>query len=111
MNDQNEQLLYNEEQEQKVAGYLGIAQKAGKIAAGDAVAMAALNAGRVCLLVLAADAAEQVLQSFSQEASAKAVPIIYWRGKNDLGRIVGKSRRGAVAVLDCGLAAAILKTV
>ncbi|MEG1998024.1 MAG: hypothetical protein RR051_06240 [Clostridiales bacterium] len=47
MNDQNEQLLYNEEQEQKVAGYLGIAQKAGKIAAGDAVAMAALNAGRV----------------------------------------------------------------
>lgn len=100
----------NEQQELRIANYLGLAQRAGKIAAGDAAAKEALLRGRACLLVLAEDAAPQVKQELSGLAG-HSVPLISWRGKDDLGRIVGKSRRGALALLDPGFAAAILSCI
>lgn len=99
----------DQQRRQRTAGYLGLAQRAGKIAAGDAAAKDALLHGRACLLVLADDAAPQVRQELAALATASKVPVLPWSGKDDLGRIVGKSRRGAVALLDKGFAAAIGK--
>ncbi len=103
-------IAYAPEQETKAAGYLGIAQKSAKLAAGDAAAMNALKQGKAFLLVLAADTAEKLRQEFAEAARSSNVPVVYWRDKYELGRVVGKSRRGAAAVLDQGLATAILKT-
>jgi len=105
------EIEYTPQQEKKIAGYIGIAQKAGKIAAGDAAALAAIEKGKVFLAIIAADAATTVRQGIEDAATGKNVPIIFWRDKIDLGYIIGKSRRGAIAVLDQGLAAAILKIV
>ncbi|MCR4963181.1 MAG: ribosomal L7Ae/L30e/S12e/Gadd45 family protein [Firmicutes bacterium] len=100
---------YSPQTERKIAGYLGIAQKAGKLAAGDMAAANALRQGRAFLLVLAADAGPQVKEElFSLLGDT---PLIYWKNKSDLGKIVGKSHRGAAAVLDEGLAAAIRKAI
>lgn len=91
----------------KIAGYLGIAQRAGKIAAGDMASREALKKGKAYLLVLAADASPQVKQELLALAEDE-IPVLEWPDKLDLGRIVGKSRRGALAVLDQGLAKAIV---
>lgn len=93
--------------EQKVAGYLGLAQKAGRIAAGDAATKSALTAGEACLVVIAIDAAVKVQEEIGSLAAIRRVPLIYWRDKDSLGAVVGRSRRGAVAVLDDGFANAI----
>ena len=95
----------------RIAGYLGIAQKAGKIAAGDNMALEALKKGRAVMLVLAEDAADTVKQELSDMAAAMQVPVLIWANKTDLGLIVGKSRRGALALLDQGFADAINKVL
>ena len=100
----------NEEQRRRVAGYLGLAQQAGKIAAGDGAAKTALEKRKACLLVLAEDASAAVKQELAALAGEQ-IPVLYWPDKNDLGLIVGKSRRGAVALTDEGFARAILKVL
>lgn len=100
----------NEAQYRRIAGYLGLAQRAGKIAAGDAAAKTALIKGRAHLLVLAEDAADSVKRELTALAG-ESVPQLYWPDKADLGRIVGKSRRGALVLNDEGFARAIAKVL
>ena len=100
----------NEEQRRRIAGYLGLAQRAGKIAAGDSAAKTALVKGKAELLVLAEDAADSVKAEL-QALAGEEVPVLLWPDKSDLGLIVGKSRRGALALTDEGFARAILKVL
>ena len=95
---------------ERIAGYLGIAQRAGKIAAGDAAAADALVRKKAFLLVLAEDAAAQVKAELT-ELAGDQLPVLYWPDKVELGRIVGKSRRGAIAVLDEGFARVIKRVL
>ena len=95
---------------ERIGNYLGLAQKAGKIAAGDQNAHAALKSNKAFLLVLAADVAESVRKELLPLAEASATPVIIWpEDKIALGLLLGKSKRGAVAVTDQGFAEAILK--
>lgn len=97
------------EQQKKIAGYLGIAQKAGKIAAGDNRVKESLLKGQARLVVLANNASQEVKETLTQLAASQQVTIIEWPTKEELGLIIGKSRRGALAVLDEGFARAIKK--
>lgn len=101
----------NEKQSARIAGYLGIAQKAGLISAGDNMVKEALIKEKAEMLVIACDAAPSVKEELTSLAQSQAVPVIQWPNKMDLGLIVGKSRRGALAVLDKGFAEAISKVV
>lgn len=100
----------NEQQRQRLSGYIGIAQRAGKIAAGDMLAREAVRKGKACLLVVAEDAAPQVRQEL-ESLAGNDIPVLFWPDMIDLGRLVGKSRRGALAVLDSGLAKAMLQVL
>lgn len=99
-----------EAQRKRIASYLGLAQKAGRVAAGDAAARTALTQGKAFLLVLAEDAAPTVRQELLALAGEE-IPVLYWPDKTDLGRIVGRSRRGALALNDEGFARAIAKVL
>lgn len=100
----------DERQRERLAGYIGIAQRAGKIAAGDMLAKEALQRKKARLLVLAEDISPQVREELLALAGEQ-MPVLSWPDKYDLGRLVGKSRRGALAVLDMGLAKAMLKVL
>ncbi len=100
----------DKEQRQRIANYLGLARKAGKILAGDVAAKEALLKGRATLLVIAADTAPKVREELIALAG-EDVPILDWPDKDDLGRIVGMSRRGALALLDPGFAKAVGKVL
>lgn len=71
----------NEQQRKKIAGYLGIAQRAGKIAAGDNMVKDALHKNRVKLLVLADDASAEVRTTLSQLDQEKKVALLDWQAK------------------------------
>lgn len=98
----------NEQQRKRLGGYIGIAQRAGKIAAGDTPAREALRKGKAYLLVVAEDAAPVVRREL-ESLAGDTIPVLFWSDMIDLGRLVGKSRRGALAVLDLGLAKAMLQ--
>ena len=100
----------NEEQRRRIAGYLGLAQRAGKVAAGDSAAKTALIKGKARLLVVAEDAADSVKDEL-RALAGEEVPLLFWPDKNGLGLIVGKSRRGALALTDEGFARAIGKVL
>lgn len=93
----------------KVAGYLGLAQKAGKIAAGDLAVINAIKNDSARLIITALDSAPSVKAALEKEIGVKTVPVYLWGQKVFLGTTVGKSSRGALAVLDKGFADAIEK--
>ena len=101
----------NETQLSRIAGYLGIAQKAGKIVAGDNLAKEALIKKKAELLVLANDAAQWVKDELISLAEAESVPMVFWPDKTGLGLLVGKSPSGALVVLDKRFAKAIVKVI
>ena len=97
--------------EARIAGYIGIAQKAGKIAAGDMLTQEALKANKATMLLIAADAAASVKEELLPQAERKNLPVLEWKDKDSLGLVVGKSRRGALALCDAGFTKAILKVL
>ena len=97
------------QQLQRIAGYLGIAQRAGKIISGNNMVKEALLKKKVELVVIADDAAEIVKTEIISIAHRRRVDILFWPNKVNLGLIVGKSQRGSLVLLDAGFATAIKK--
>ena len=86
--------------EKDVAGALGLAQKAGKLALSDDKAM---------LLVIATDAAPNTVKELKFLAEKASVPVVFCMQRTALGLCIGKAPRAAVAVLDKGFAGLIMK--
>ena len=93
----------------KIRGYIGIAQKAGKVVAGGTMVLEALKRKDVALVIIAEDAAESVNEEIQKACGT--VTVIRWQTKAELGLYTGKSPRGAIAILDKGFAKAILEQV
>lgn len=79
---------------------LGLAQKAGKVAAGDLSVEGALQNRKVKLLLIAADAAETTKKNLHLMAARYSVPVYEVLSKAELGLAIGKSPRSSVAILD-----------
>lgn len=88
---------------------IGIGQRAGKLISGSQAVKSHLNRGRVKLLVIANDASPQSAQEINRLAGAKAVPVLTYGSKDDLGRLIGKSPRSALAVTDEHIARGIIE--
>ncbi|MCL2677781.1 MAG: ribosomal L7Ae/L30e/S12e/Gadd45 family protein [Clostridiales bacterium] len=93
--------------EKKIAGYAGIAQKAGKLAAGDRMVLQAVKSGKAFLVIMAVDIAQSAREELLQAMEGRGIPLFRWQDKASLGLMTGKSPRGALALLDKGFADAI----
>ena len=67
-----------------------------------------LNKGKARLLLIANDTATQSFQELSGLAAARGVPVLFYGLKDDLGRLIGKSRT-ALAITDEHMAKGILE--
>lgn len=103
----------NEENRQavskKILSYLGLAQKAGKIAAGEFMTETAIKDKKAKLVLIAAEASENTKKKFVDSATYYNVPIYFFGDKEELGHCLGKEFRASVAVLDDGFATAMKK--
>ncbi len=87
-------------------GFLGLARRAGKLCAGEDAVQAALQTGRVRLLVLAADAGEKTVR-WTEHRSQGRLPIAcLTAGREELGRALGWKSCAVAAFTDLGMAAA-----
>ena len=93
----------------KLSGMLGLAQKAGKIAAGTFLVKQAFINQTACLLVIAEDTSERSASEFISLAQKASIDHIVYGDKAFLGKAIGKPPKNLLAVTDKNFAGAILK--
>lgn len=95
--------------EQKLIFALGLAQKAGKTASGDFAVRAAIKKGKVKLLLMAADAAENSKKELLYMCQTYNITLIEVLDRQRLGGAIGKAQRTAVAIIDDNFVKMIMK--
>lgn len=93
----------------KVLSYLGLAKKAGKLAAGEFLTEKSIYEKKAFLVIVATDASDNTKKKFSDKCSYRNVPLVFYQTKEELGAATGKAIRASMAVNDEGFAKAILK--
>jgi uncharacterized protein len=91
-----------EKLEERIAGYLCLANKSGKIASGSDQVMDKLKKGDVGILIIATDISTDIGQKFRGIAKLKGVACMALFTKDRLGELIGKELRSVLAVLDSG---------
>jgi len=94
---------------QKILNLIGLATKAGKTASGEFSTEKAVKTGRAYLVVVSEEASGNTKKMFANMCTYYKVPICYFGKKDELGHAMGKEMRASLAVVDEGLAKAIVK--
>lgn len=92
-----------------VLSLIGIAKKAGKVAAGEFQTENAVKSGKACLVVISEEASENTKKKFRNMCTFYEVPVIFYGTKDELGRAIGCEFRASIAILDEGLSKGIEK--
>jgi len=93
--------------EERIASYLSLANKGGKIASGSDQVMDKLKKGGVGILFVATDISADIGEKFRGIAKLKGVVCMALFTKERLGELIGKELRSVLAVLDSGFIASI----
>ena len=96
-----------EKLEERIAGYLCLANKGGKIASGSDQVLDKLKKGGVGILFLATDISADIGEKFRAVAKLKGVACMTLFTKERLGELIGKELRSVLAVLDSGFIGSI----
>lgn len=87
--------------ESRLAGILGIARRAGRLACGYEAAVGEMKRGRACLVIVAADASKRTAQSIGNQCEKYNVPCVNLPICSDsLGYSIGRSKVAVVALTD-----------
>ncbi len=93
----------------KLQSMIGLAKKAGKLVSGEFASEASVKKSEAHLVIVATDASDNTKKLFNDKCTFYNVPIIEVLTKEELGHCIGDEYRAVAAVLDKGLADAIIK--
>ena len=97
---------------QGILTMLGFAQKAGKVAAGEAAVENFLKKEKIVLLLVSEELSDSRREYWERQAAYYNVPIAAVAiSKLDLGWAIGSSPRGIVGLMDQGMADAVQKKI
>lgn len=94
---------------QKVLNLIGLATKAGKTMSGEFSTEKAAKSGTAHLVIVSEEASANTKKMFTNMCTYYKVPICYFGSKVELGHAMGREMRASLAVVDEGLAKAIVK--
>lgn len=94
---------------QKILNLIGLATKAGKTASGEFSTEKAVKSGKAYLVIVSEEASDNTKKMFTNMCTYYKVPICYFGEKGELGHAMGKEMRASLALIDEGLAKAVLK--
>ncbi len=87
----------------RILGYIGMANRAGKVVSGSSMVSDAIKSGhKPGLILLATDVSEAIGEKVELLASVHRTPCIRIMTKDDFGAILGKAPRSAVAIKSSG---------
>ncbi|MDE6434517.1 MAG: ribosomal L7Ae/L30e/S12e/Gadd45 family protein [Lachnospiraceae bacterium] len=90
---------------------LSIATKAGKTVTGEFSTEKAVKEGKAYLVVVASDASDNTKKKFNNMCDYYHVAIKLFSDKVSIGNACGKEFRASLAVIDKGLANAVIKQI
>lgn len=91
---------------------LGFAQKAGKLAAGEAAVENFLKKNKIALLIVSEEASENRKAFWNQQAEFYNVPLAAVDiTKMDLGWAIGSSPKTIIGIMDQNMANAVMKKI
>lgn len=88
---------------------IGLATKAGKAVSGEFSTEKAVKSHKAYLVVVSEEASQNTRKMFTNMCTYYKVPICCFGQKGELGHAMGKEMRASLAIVDAGLAAAIVK--
>lgn len=88
---------------------LGLAAKGRNVVSGEFQSESAVKDGSAMLVIMAEDASANTKKLFTDKCSYYEVPVYQYGTKETLGRAIGKDLRSSLAIIDAGLAKAIIK--
>ena len=91
----------------KIAGYIGLAVRAGQAVSGETACVSAIRAGKAAVALLDEAAAGNAQKRFSDTCSHYQVPLMYLP-PGLLGKAAGKPGRMALVLPPGGLAEKVL---
>ena len=94
---------------QKVINLIGLATKAGKTVSGEFSTEKAVKSKKAYLVMVSKEASDNTKKMFTNMCTYYKVPICYFGNKDELGHAMGKEMRASLAIVDEGLAKAIVK--
>lgn len=92
----------------KELSLLGLAKKAGMLSVGNDAVLDALRSGRACLIILAADAAENTAKRFQNRHGEVPIERLPY-SREELGAAIGYQSCAAAALCNAGFAEAFFK--
>lgn len=96
----------------RIIGLIGLANKAGLITGGGAMVSDALRSKKKPgLVIVATDVSETIGDKIIHAAAAQHVPHRTVVTKDDIGAILGKAPRSAIAVASGGFVAQLVKAI
>lgn len=95
--------------EERLASYLALANKAGKVASGGDSVMDALRKQKTGVVVLARDISADIGEKFSHAAGRAGAECITLLDKERLGALLGKEIRSVAAIEKGGFAETVVK--
>ena len=88
---------------------IGLAAKAGKVVSGEFMTENAVKSKEAYLVIIAQDVSNNTRKKFGNMCSYYKVEMREYADKDVLGHAIGKEFRASLAVIDKGLAQAVLK--
>jgi ribosomal protein L7Ae-like RNA K-turn-binding protein len=84
----------------KIYSMIGLAYRAGRIAAGEDAVRKSIRKGKVRLLIISEDASENTQKRFGNAAEYYNIDVVIWGTKEELGMSIGKSERSVIGITD-----------
>jgi ribosomal protein L7Ae-like RNA K-turn-binding protein len=97
--------------EERIASYVALANKAGKIITGTDMVMDAIRKNNAGVVVIAVDVSEEIGKKIAFLAARSSIPCCNVLTRDRLGSLVGKGLRSSVAIPPGDFAAVLLKEI
>ncbi|NCA96690.1 MAG: 50S ribosomal protein L7ae [Bacteroidia bacterium] len=95
---------------ERLRGYLGLANRAGKALVGEAITKMWIRK-KIFLLLMADDSHSNTQAKLAQAAEIDHILVIRLANKAELGQALGFDEVSSVAIIDKGLARAIIAVI
>ncbi len=95
----------------KVLGYLGFAQKAGKLACGYNTCILEMKKGKVHLLIITSEVGENSRKKLTDVATSRGVSYRLYGRSEEVSKAVGKDEKGIFAIKDKEFAKVIIEQI
>lgn len=96
---------------QRIYQLIALCNKARKLVTGEFAVKQAVLDQKAFLVLVTADASKNTTKLFNDKCSYRNIPCIIWGTREELGHMLGKEERVAVAILDQKLAEKIMDMI